>query len=656
ISTGDNARGTPAQRMDTVLGKILRINKDGTIPSDNPFYGSTTGNNRAIFSLGLRNPFTFAIQPGTQTLFINDVGEDSWEEVNKGGARSNFGWPNTEGPTTNPAFVSPIYAFNHNDGGHAVIGADFYPNSGSFPSQYRGKYIFGDHIKGWIRALDPNTHQIVGEISRGGIEAMTDIDVGPEGALYYLERYYSAPGRIGRISATGSTTAAPVIQNSPQSQAVNVGNSVVFSVIANGQSPLSYKWQRNGVDIPGANGPTYSIASTLLTDNGARFRAIVSNSAGSATSAEATLTVNQPQNAPVPVINLPTTTTTYQAGQTITFSGGATDPQDGTLSASRLTWLIDFHHDTHTHPFLSATSGISSGSFVIPTDGEVSANTWFRIYLTATDSSGNSTTVFREVFPQKSTVSLASNISGLTINLDNQPKTTTFSFESVEKFPRLLSVPTTQTKNGITYNFTGWSDGVTAATRTVITPVNNTTYTANFMQQTSGGTPTTGQIAPINGDTYARGGTFAGQSFGSSPELQVKGGTTPLYLRESFIKFDLNTFASVTNAKLRLWGRLSSTGGTVPVNIFGSSNTTFNFATTTWNNRPASTGAAMGTWNVSSTTGGWFELDVSSYVRAAKAAGQRYVTFVFKGSASTSPYAVFNSSNAASNKPELRIS
>jgi len=87
ISTGDNARGTVAQQLTNLFGKMLRINKSGTIPTDNPFYPTASGKNRAIWALGLRNPFKFAIQPGEDTIFINDVGEDTWEEINRGGGR-----------------------------------------------------------------------------------------------------------------------------------------------------------------------------------------------------------------------------------------------------------------------------------------------------------------------------------------------------------------------------------------------------------------------------------------------------------------------------------------------------------------------------------------------------------------------------------------
>ena len=91
--------------MSNLLGKMLRLNADGSIPTDNPFFNTATGVKRAIWALGLRNPFTFAIQRTTGRLFSNDVGQNPWEEINDGIAGSNYGWPTTEGTTTNRAFV-----------------------------------------------------------------------------------------------------------------------------------------------------------------------------------------------------------------------------------------------------------------------------------------------------------------------------------------------------------------------------------------------------------------------------------------------------------------------------------------------------------------------------------------------------------------------
>lgn len=75
VALGEQTAGVPAQRMDSLLGKLLRLNPDGSIPEDNPFFETARGKYRAIWALGLRNPFSFAVQPGTGRIFINDVGE-----------------------------------------------------------------------------------------------------------------------------------------------------------------------------------------------------------------------------------------------------------------------------------------------------------------------------------------------------------------------------------------------------------------------------------------------------------------------------------------------------------------------------------------------------------------------------------------------------
>jgi glucose/arabinose dehydrogenase len=125
IAVGENANRNNAQSFTNRLGKILRVNADGSIPSDNPLLSSTSGANRAIWALGLRNPFTFAFQPGTGRMFVNDVGETTWEEINDGVAGSNYGWPATEGSTTDPRFRSPLFVYGHGSGattGCAITG------------------------------------------------------------------------------------------------------------------------------------------------------------------------------------------------------------------------------------------------------------------------------------------------------------------------------------------------------------------------------------------------------------------------------------------------------------------------------------------------------------------------------------------------------
>ena len=92
VAVGDNANASNAETLANRLGKMLRISSTGTIPTDNPFFNTAAGDNRAIWALGLRNPFTFSFQPTVGRMFINDVGQSTWEEINDGIAGSNYGW------------------------------------------------------------------------------------------------------------------------------------------------------------------------------------------------------------------------------------------------------------------------------------------------------------------------------------------------------------------------------------------------------------------------------------------------------------------------------------------------------------------------------------------------------------------------------------
>src|SRR5207253_3221818 len=125
VAIGEQTAGKPAQQLDTFQGKLLRINRDGTIPEDNPFFKTAKGKYRAIWALGLRNPFAFAVQPGTGRIYINDVGDARWEEINEGIAGANYGWPESEGYTSNPSHRSPVHAYDHSVG-RSITGGVFY--------------------------------------------------------------------------------------------------------------------------------------------------------------------------------------------------------------------------------------------------------------------------------------------------------------------------------------------------------------------------------------------------------------------------------------------------------------------------------------------------------------------------------------------------
>ena len=138
------------------------------------------------------------------------------------------------------------------------------------------------------------------------------------------------------------------------------------------------------------------------------------------------------------VITVPAEGALYNAGTTINYAGTGTDAEDGTLTPSAFTWEVVFHHDTHTHPFLAATSGASSGSFVIANVGEVATNVFYRIHLTVRDSTGFTHSVFRDVRPRISTITLQSNPVGLRLTLDGTPLTTPASIPNVVGMLRTL--------------------------------------------------------------------------------------------------------------------------------------------------------------------------------------------------------------------------
>ncbi len=222
VAVGENATGSNAQTLGNRLGKILRINADGTIPSDNPFFNVASGANRSIWALGLRNPFTFAFENGSGRMHVNDVGQVTYEEVNEGIAGANYGWPVSEGPTSTPGHTGPIYWYGHSasstPNGCAITGGTFYPPTpGAFPSSYGGDYFFADFCSGFIRVRDAATG-VVSPFATG-LSFPVDLDIGPDGRLYYLSRGGSLVGRISYdvLQVTGLTPSPgpPFIAGAP---------------------------------------------------------------------------------------------------------------------------------------------------------------------------------------------------------------------------------------------------------------------------------------------------------------------------------------------------------------------------------------------------------------------------------------------------------
>ncbi|MEY2498029.1 MAG: hypothetical protein QOD12_1585 [Verrucomicrobiota bacterium] len=272
VGVGENANGSNAQTLANLLGKMLRINADGTIPADNPFYSTATGNNRAIWALGLRNPYTFAFQPGTGRLFIDDVGQNTWEEIDDGIAGSNYGWPITEGPTTDPRFRSPLFSYGHGTSsttGCAIIGGAFYnPTVNQFPASYVGKYFFADLCSGWIRLFNPSNNTASDFAS--GIATPVGLALGPDGCLYYLAQ--GNGGQVFKISAI----ASQALDISSRSRVMTGDNVMIGGFIITGTAAKKVIVRGIGPSLIQSNLPD-ALADPFLELHGPSGALITSN-------------------------------------------------------------------------------------------------------------------------------------------------------------------------------------------------------------------------------------------------------------------------------------------------------------------------------------------------------------------------------------------
>ncbi len=268
IGVGDNANGANAQSLNTTKGKVLRINSDGTIPADNPFVSQTTGINQAIWAMGFRNPFTFAVEPtsvtsGAQTtggrIFVNDVGLNTWEEIDQGIAGANYGWPITEGDRTAGQVVpanyrDPLFTYNHgkNDSnGCAITGGTFYePPAGAtaaFPAPYVGRYFYDDLCGGYIRSIDPANPAAAATTFATHLGQPVDLKVGPDGRLFALNHSGSVQVFAPTASGSGGTPdLAVTVSGRVPARAISAGAgyagdriSVKIHIINAGNSQLT---------------------------------------------------------------------------------------------------------------------------------------------------------------------------------------------------------------------------------------------------------------------------------------------------------------------------------------------------------------------------------------------------------------------------------
>jgi ELWxxDGT repeat protein len=157
-------------------------------------------------------------------------------------------------------------------------------------------------------------------------------------------------------------------------------------------------------------------------------------------------------------------------------------------------------------------------------------------------------------------------------------------------------------------------------------------------------------------DALVRDGTYATKNFGTQSTLEVKQSTSAGSTREAYLRFDTSAAATVNSVKLRLFGKLSdSSASKVNISVYSLANTTWSETGITWSKPPIGATTLRGTMGVTGTAGQWFELDLTSFVKAERAAGRKIISLKLKGAATSGPFAIFNSDEATTNRPELVV-
>ncbi len=520
LSVGEQFDEAAAQDLTTTKGKILRINKDGTVPQDNPFVDGPGGNLDEIWAYGLRNPWRAVWDIPTNRLFISDVGgndERAREEINIAQAGGNHGWDanETQGITGIPGLVDPILAYDHSlTGSGAATGGLVYRDN-YYPSQFNGAYFFGDYAQRWIRYLtfDQNGNVIDAEPETPDtIEAFNFVQnagrvvafaVGTEGALYYLDIYQNptALGALRRITfAGGGDNQSPIINQASASQSSGIGPlTVQFTSSASDPEgdTLTYLWDfGNGTQATGA-----SVEYTFETNGLYNVSLVVSDGTNSTLLAEPlTITVGTPPSAS---ILSPIGGNFFKAGDVITLEATGTDP-DGVLTASNFEWEVRFIHNDHFHPELSGVTGTNQ-TFTVETTGHgFSGSTGYEIILTVTDSDGLRDTESILIYPEKVDLTFSSDVpGGVEFTLDGSQQGSSFTIDTAINFEHTVTVPLSTISNGFMYTFAGWSDGASTATRTLTVPEFNQSYSANYivsntLPSASNDTAVTVQDSPID--------------------------------------------------------------------------------------------------------------------------------------------------------------
>jgi glucose/arabinose dehydrogenase len=484
-------------------GALVRIDPaTGDASSGNPLSSSSDANTRRIVATGFRNPYRLSFRPGTSELFLGNVGNNTWEAIDRITVPAsatpttipNAGWPCYEGPGVAPgystlgtalcdsfyaqgasAWQKPFYSYSHKstlqptgpcfnpnasgDDGASPTGLAFYrgPTGSaiSYPNKYVGGLFFVDYDRDCLSFFPagaggaPSAAGI--EVVASGIGNPVDLTPAPNGDLVYVDhdggrvvgiRYLVAP--IARATVTPDHAIAPVTLHLDASTSTDPDPSSTIS---------SYNWD---LDDDGAFDDASGITYDWPVTTPAVYRIGLEVTSSNGLSDTTTITADTSNNAPVPVIDTPSSSLTWSVGDDIAVQGHATDDEDGTVSASKLAWdLVLLHCPSGCHEHFVEEATGTNASFTAP-DHDYPAK--LEIRLTATDSAGASATTSVELQPRTRTVSVTSTPSGIPIEVATRTVTTPGSATVIQNSEVSITAPLVPGGGGPRLRFSRWAD------------------------------------------------------------------------------------------------------------------------------------------------------------------------------------------------------
>ncbi len=393
-SLGDGAdftdvdpRALRAQNIDSLGGKVLRINTDGTAPADNPFYdGNPNANRSKVYALGLRNMFRFNFHPVTGLLFGGDVGWSNWEEINLISAGKNYGWPCREGDSAtlygcspSSTATNPVYTYAHNSAGAGSVTGGAFMSNGAYPTAYANSFFIGDYAQMWMKRLELTPAGAFVSVNNFNTDVFpVEIFTGEDGHVYYIDIVF---GTLNRLTHT-SGNRRPVVNVGATPTSGLTPLNVSFSSVGTNDpdgNPISYAWQFGD----GATSTVANPSHTYVTNGAYDASLVVTDSLGASTAKSVRVTVGN--QAPTGTITSPSSGSLYEALGSVTVTGTGTDPETGVLPNSAFSWTVILHHNTHTHTVQQFTN---TKTITFIADDHNDTDVYMEIILTVTDSVG----------------------------------------------------------------------------------------------------------------------------------------------------------------------------------------------------------------------------------------------------------------------------